>query len=235
MKIQAASSVERAPIPISHTRSSVAVPPDSRSRGHRSRSRPARSGRRCAPAARSRRRCREGRLQVGAQVVDRLDPDGQPHQAGRTASGDSATEACVIGAGSSISDSTAPSDSASVKRRVASANRRAWSSPPRSSKLSMAPGARIWRWTSVGRRMVGKAGVVHALHGRAVGQPQGEDQRIRRGALHPNRQRTQAAHDEEAVERARNRAGRVLVEAQPLGQLVGPGHDEAADDVRMAA
>ena len=44
--------------------------------------------------------------------------------AGDTASGVSSTDWCVIPAGTSINDSTAPSDSASVKRRVAAANPR---------------------------------------------------------------------------------------------------------------
>ena len=48
----------------------------------------------------------------------RLDADRQPDERGSTASGESAAEAWVIRAGCSISDSTAPSDSASVNSCV---------------------------------------------------------------------------------------------------------------------
>ena len=48
-------------------------------------------------------------------------PTDSRTSAGSTSSGEPATDMWVIAAGSSISDSTPPSDSASVKRRVPSA------------------------------------------------------------------------------------------------------------------
>ena len=58
----------------------------------------------------------------------RLDPDADADQRRRHGQGDPATEAWVIGAGTSMSDSTAPSDSARVKSRVAATSR---GPPPR--------------------------------------------------------------------------------------------------------
>ena len=61
----------------------------------------------------------EGLVEVGDEVVDgaRCRPRGGS-SAGSTASGESAADAWVMRAGCSMSDSTPPSDSASVNRRV---------------------------------------------------------------------------------------------------------------------
>ena len=136
-----------APIPISHTSSSVAVPPERRSTsspalGLDQLGRPVLARRSSLRHGDARRRPPRG------PRGDRRQPRSRP-TAGRatagTARGESATEACVIGAGSSISDSTAPSDSASVKRRVPPRSGERHPRRRASSKLSIAPGRRIWR------------------------------------------------------------------------------------------
>ena len=52
-------------------------------------------------------------LEVGDQIVDGFDADGQPHEVRRRSERRVAVEACVIFAGTSIRLSTPPSDSAS--------------------------------------------------------------------------------------------------------------------------
>ena len=64
---------------------------------------------------------------------------------GSTASGESTADAWVMRAGCSMSDSTPPSDSASVNSRVRATSSSAVSSPPNARKLTMPPKSRIWR------------------------------------------------------------------------------------------
>ena len=83
--------------------------------------------------------------------------------AGSTASGECATDTWVIAAGISISDSTPPSDSASVNRRVASQirdgplRRRAAVTPPGAGTNETIPPnagsspSRIWRAATAAR------------------------------------------------------------------------------------
>jgi len=59
--------------------------------------------------------------QVRHKVVRILDATAQPHQIRGTAAADPSTDWCVIAWGTSIRDSTPPSDSASVNRRVRAA------------------------------------------------------------------------------------------------------------------
>ena len=60
----------------------------------------------------------QGLAQVVEQVVAVLDAHRQPDQVGRDLQLQPATEACVIRAGCSISDSTPPSDSPRVNSQV---------------------------------------------------------------------------------------------------------------------
>jgi hypothetical protein len=62
--------------------------------------------------------------------------------------GDPAVEACVMAAGTSISDSPPPSDSASVKTCARSTTRTAASPPPRSVNDTIPPPLRICRRAS---------------------------------------------------------------------------------------
>src|SRR5918996_899355 len=64
---------------------------------------------------------------------------------GSTANGDPAADAWVMRAGCSMSDSTAPSDSASVNRRVGPTRPTAASSPPPPTNDTMPPASRLWR------------------------------------------------------------------------------------------
>ncbi len=70
-------------------------------------------------------------------------PTERRTSAGSTASGESTAEAWVMRAGCSISDSTPPSDSASVNNRVRATISSAASSPPAARKLTMPPKSRI--------------------------------------------------------------------------------------------
>ena len=77
------------------------------------------------------------------QVLGGLDADREPDQVGGTSSAEPATEACVIRPGCSISDSTPPSDSASVNSRVRPQMATASCSPPRARNDTMPPKPRI--------------------------------------------------------------------------------------------
>ena len=138
--------------------------------------------------------------------------------------------------GARSSAPTAPSDSASVnssvrahdleRGRLAAAHGEA--APSRRSRASAWPPRR-------GRGGRGAAGTAPARRpgGRRAGR------RSARAFAQCRSMRTASvftpAQHEVAVERRRHRAGRVLREAQPLGQLVVVDGDEPADDVAVAA
>ena len=82
--------------------------------------------------------------QVGDQVVDVLDADGEPDEVGGHLERRSpATDACVMRPGCSMSDSTPPSDSPRVNSRARSHTSSAAASPPATRKLTMPPKSRI--------------------------------------------------------------------------------------------
>ena len=83
--------------------------------------------------------------------------------------------------------------------------------------------------------VVRQAGVVNGADLGPMGQPLGDDRGVGAGAIHPHGQRAQAAQDEPAVEWARHRAGRVLVEVELLGHLGRSGGDQPAHGVGVAA
>jgi hypothetical protein len=68
-------------------------------------------------------------LKIGQQIIHVLEPTDNRTRPGSTAICEPAVERCVIAAGTSISDSTPPNDSASVKIFVLSATRTAASRP----------------------------------------------------------------------------------------------------------
>ena len=80
-----------------------------------------------------------------------------------------------------------------------------------------------------------KPGPAHVLDTRAVLEQLDDGGGTAGMRLHAQVQRAQAAVDEEAVERARHGADRVLDEAQPLVPLGVAGDHDASDDVRVAA
>ena len=116
-----------------------------------------------------------------------------------------ATDAWVMRAGCSISDSTAPRLSASVNRRVrlhvvdraASRRRRGGTTPCRRSR---------------GRGPLATFAIRFEERGDGAG--------VVLLAFDPDGQRAHAAQQQPAVERRRDRAGGVLQEADPLGQRV---------------
>ena len=170
----------------------------------------------------------EGPSEVRDQVVDRprSRPTGErapdrPRAATPPPTGASSRP------GTSISDSTPPSDSARVKRRVASADRRR----PRSGG---GPPGRAGAGRGHERHHPAEARVVD--HGDVAARP--EERRDRRPVpavpLHAQVQRPEPPQDEEAVERPRDGAHRVLEEPQPLGDRVVRGDGHADDRVGVA-
>ena len=149
-------------------------------------------------------------------------PTDRRTSAGSTSSGEPATDMWVIAAGTSISDSTPPSDSASVNRRVPSAMRSPV--PWRSARRAARRGG-----TRPSRRTPGS----DLRHVRAGAQPGDDRGGIRPVALHPKVQRAEAAQDEEAVERAGHGAHRVLEEAEALRDGGVRGDRHAQDRVRV--
>ena len=79
-----------------------------------------------------------------------------------------------------------------------------------------------------------QAGIVDVLHLRVRAQERGERHPVGVVRLHPDRQRLGPAQHQERVERAQDRALRVLHEPQPLDVLVTHGDDDAADAVAVA-
>ena len=140
-------------------------------------------------------------------------------------------------AGCSMSDSTAPSDSASVNSRVSSTTASAAASPParrRSSpcRRSRASASRPTSWPGC----IGQARVQHPST-RPGARPASRRSRARvlAVAVHAHRERLDAAQHEVAVERRRHRADRVLHEPELRRELVVVRRDEAADDVGVTA
>ena len=144
-----------------------------------------------------------------------------------------------------MSDSTPPSDSASVNSRVDSqiAIARARASrpcrPPARGANDDHPAARPHLARGdvrlrMGVPPVGQARVADPVDVVAVREVAGDRGGVRRVALDPQRERPQPAQHEEAVERPGHGAHRVLEEAQPLGQVVAIGHGDPADGVRVA-
>ena len=133
-----------------------------------------------------------------------------------TAAAEPSTDWWVIACGTSISDSTPPSDSASVNSRVRAA-------------ISAASG---WRKLTIPLNPGQRTSLTPG-----VGAQQLDDRRgAARVGLHPQLQRAQPAVDEEAIERPRNGADGVLDEAQPLVPARrARGDHDAADDVGVAA
>src|SRR5215468_9586217 len=115
------------------------------------------------------------------------------------------TEAWVMIAGCSISDSTPPSDSAHVQRRSDFRSVRAAGSPPEITQVSIPLNPFICRSAS--------------WYCGCSGRP-GHAPRVLLVPLHPHVQRLQAAQDEEAVHRPELRADRVLQEGELLVQVV---------------
>ena len=91
----------------------------------------------------------------------------------------------------------------------------------------------------LGRRgvagVVGELRVEDPLDGRVADEQVDDGAGVRAVAVHPHGERLDAAQHEVAVERRGHRAGRVLGEAQALGERVVVDGDEAADDVAVAA
>ena len=120
-----------------------------------------------------------------------------------------------------MSDSTPPSDSARVNRRVPSAIAIARSAAVRPA----APPGRAG--TRPSRRSPGSG----PRDVRAAAQPGHDRDGVRAVPLHPQVERPQAAQDEEAVERSGHRAHRVLEEPQALGDGRVRGDRHAEDRV----
>ena len=136
-------------------------------------------------------------------------------RSGGTAAAEPSTDWWVIACGTSISDSTPPSDSASVNSRVRVAMPAA--SGCRKLTMPLKPGQR------------------HVRDPR--GRLQQLDDRLgaARMGVHPHLQRPQSAMHQEAIERTWNGADGVLHEPQLLVGLLVSGDHRSPDDVGVAA
>ena len=83
--------------------------------------------------------------------------------------------------------------------------------------------------------VVGEAGVEHPLDGAGDREQLDDGPGVGAVAVHPHGERLDAAEHEVAVERGRHGTGRVLDEAQALGEVVVVDGDEPADHVAVAA
>ena len=189
-------------------------------------------------AATARRAQPEGPVEVREQVVGGLDADaragpGRPAPRGRCRRRD----AWVIRPGCSISDSTPPSDSPSVKTSARSQTASACSSPPATRNDTMPPNRFICR----GRDLV--AGVRRAGPGRAprstVGWPaRNVDDPLGVVAVpvHPHAERLEAAQHEPGSRTARPpRPSRSGGRRAARPSSASRDDQRAADDVGVAA
>ena len=194
----------------------------------------------CRRRAESRRRGRGQRASSAARRSStRSSTSSMPTESrtrlSGTSSAEPATEAWVIAAGCSISDSTPPSDSARVKISVAAQTRSAASRPPADGERHHAAEAAHLLGRDLVPGVRGQARVVHPLDRRVAGEQLGDPLGVVAVPLHPHREGLHPAQGQPGVERAGHRAGGVLGEAQLLGQRVVAGHQRAADHVGVAA
>ena len=124
-----------------------------------------------------------------------------------------------------MSDSTPPSDSASVNSRVALGDR---DGPVGGRAFGPATGGRHERDHPAPPRVVDRGDVG------AAAKEGGDRRGVRPVPLHAQVERPQPAQHEEAVERTGDGAHRVLEEAQPLGDGLVRGDGHAQDRVRVA-
>ena len=147
-----------------------------------------------------------------------------------------ATLACVIRCGCSISDSTPPSDSPSVKTSVRLQTLSAVSSPSRTVNEIIPPKPRVICRAAMSCPGCGReARVVDALDRRVRAEEVGDADGVGAVPVHPYAEGLDAAQHEPGVEGAGDRAHRVLVERQQLADLGVGGDERAADHVRVAA
>ena len=134
-----------------------------------------------------------------------------------------------------MSDSTPPSDSASVNSSVAAQTRSAASRPPAQPDGDHAAEAAHLLGRDLVARVLGQARVVHLRDRgcpvRNCDHPLG----VVAVPFHAHGEGLHAAQGEPRVERAGHRAHGVLGEAELLGELVVGGDQRAADDVGVAA
>ena len=145
------------------------------------------------------------------------------------------TEAWVIAAGTSTSDSTPPRLSARknnsgaldyAMRRLDAALRPERDHPTKGVHLVVGQGV-IW--------MRGEAGIHHLGHSLVGGQKLGDRHRVGAVPLHPHRQGLDATQHQEGVEGTRDWSSGVLQESEPFMQLGVPGHQRPADDIGVTA
>ena len=189
----------------------------------------------CRLGARRRWPPDERRVEVGEQVVGRLDPDRQAHEvrrAARTARRRSTRASCAPGArsGSRRRRATRRAGRASSARRArplpARVSARNETIPPKSRIC-----ARATSWPG------GSAGPGRARARRASWPVEelGDRARVLAVLAHADGERLDPAQHEPRVERAGHRAERLLQEVEALGERVVVRRDEAADGVAVAA
>ena len=186
----------------------------------------------------ARRSGTESRAVRGGRRGDRRASRGRPtaaRAAAGTSSGEPAADAWVMRPGCSISDSTAPSDSASVKTsRARDEVERGGLTAAGDERDHAAERPHLTlrdRRDRGGRRGPGRA-PARPRDGREQVDDGG---RVLAVPIHAHAERLQPAEHEVAVERRRHRADGVLQEPQLVGAHVVVERDEPADDVGVAA
>ena len=188
------------------------------------------------------RRCTRGRrrpsdergLEVGEQVVGRLDPDGEAHQvAGRRERARRC--GCVRHPGRVLDQAL---DTAERFRELE--DRRAGDEVDRlrlglQQERDHAAEVAHLGARDVVARMVRQAGVEHALDGRVPVEELGDLPGVLGVLAHAHRERLDPAQDEPRVEGAGDGAERLLQEVEAFRQRVVVRRDEPADRVAVAA
>ena len=138
-------------------------------------------------------RCAERGLEIGSQVVDVLDPDRQPHEPARHRErrlGDRG-----MGHRRRQLDQRLDRAERLGQREEAGCRREATRALLTVAQLEAQhrAGDAHLALDELGSRVVRQAGIVHALDLGALGEPQRQDQRVGRCALHAHRQRPEVA------------------------------------------
>ena len=156
-------------------------------------------------------------------------------RAGSTSSSDPATEEWVILAGSSMSDSTAPRDSARVNNSRAGGDPHGCGLPAFEGERDHGAEVAHLAGGELVARMARETRVVDLGHGRVVAEVLGDNPGALALAVEADGEGLEPALHEVAVERARHRSGRVLDETEVPRELVVVCDHEAAHDVGVPA
>ena len=177
----------------------------------------------------------EHRVEAAIRSLIASMPTEMRMRSSGTSNPEPSSDACVIAPGCSIRLSTPPRLSASDHTPVSVSACVGRGAPAVHAEADHAPEAAHLPPGHGVARIALEARVEDLGDGRRRREQRRDALRVVAVALHAHRERLQAAQREEAVERRRNPAERVLEEAQPLAHRAIARADEAADDVGVAA